>query len=96
MRKNSLTVQVSEHWNRLLREDVECPLLEILKNCLDTILCNVLSADSACTGRLGQMPPVQPHPFGEYVNFNSENIRQIPTTFYIYAQKSKSKLRRED
>ncbi|GAB0195029.1 hypothetical protein GRJ2_001968200 [Grus japonensis] len=42
MRKNFLTVRVTEHWNRLPREFVESPSLEIFKICLDAILCNLL------------------------------------------------------
>ncbi|KGL80450.1 hypothetical protein N309_09378, partial [Tinamus guttatus] len=37
-RKNFLTVRVTEHWNRLLREVVESPSLEIFKTHLDTVL----------------------------------------------------------
>ena len=40
-RKNFFTVRV-EHWNRLLREVVESPSLEIFKTHLDTYLCNLL------------------------------------------------------
>lgn len=32
MRKNFFTLQVTEHWNRLLREAVQSPSLEIFKN----------------------------------------------------------------
>ncbi|KFV82153.1 hypothetical protein N308_03415, partial [Struthio camelus australis] len=42
MRKNFFTVRVTEHWNRLPREVVESPSLEIFKSHLDTILGNVL------------------------------------------------------
>ncbi|GAB0186711.1 hypothetical protein GRJ2_001136400 [Grus japonensis] len=42
MRKNFFTVRVTEHWNRLPREAVESPSLEIFKTCLDAILCNLL------------------------------------------------------
>ncbi|GAB0205385.1 hypothetical protein GRJ2_003004100 [Grus japonensis] len=41
VRKNFFTVRVTEHWNRLPREVVESPL-EILKTCLEAILCNLL------------------------------------------------------
>ena len=40
-RKNFFTVRVTEHWNRLPREDVESPL-EIFKACLDAYLGNLL------------------------------------------------------
>ncbi|GAB0203545.1 hypothetical protein GRJ2_002820100 [Grus japonensis] len=42
MRKNFFTLRVTEHWNRLPREAVESPSLEIFRTCLDMILCNVL------------------------------------------------------
>ncbi|KFV78484.1 hypothetical protein N308_03035, partial [Struthio camelus australis] len=42
LRKKFFTVRVTEHWNRLPREAVECPSLEIFKTRLDTILGNML------------------------------------------------------
>ncbi|KFV82948.1 hypothetical protein N308_15143, partial [Struthio camelus australis] len=42
LRKNFFTVRVTEHWNRLPREVVESPLLEIFKSRLDVILGNML------------------------------------------------------
>ncbi|GAB0190913.1 mitochondrial enolase superfamily member 1 [Grus japonensis] len=42
MRKNFFTLRLTKHWNRLPREVVESPSLEILKTCLDMILCNLL------------------------------------------------------
>ncbi|GAB0188305.1 translation initiation factor IF-2-like [Grus japonensis] len=42
MRKNLFTLRVTEHRNRLPREAVESPSLEIFKTCLDMILCNLL------------------------------------------------------
>ncbi|PKU37612.1 hypothetical protein llap_12083 [Limosa lapponica baueri] len=42
MRKNFIMVRVTEHCNRLLREVVESPSLEIFKTCLDAVLSNVL------------------------------------------------------
>ena len=38
MQKNFVMVRVTEHWNRLPREAVESPSLEIPKTCLDTYL----------------------------------------------------------
>jgi len=42
MKKNFFTLRVTEHWNRLPREAVECPSLEIFKPCLDKVLCSLL------------------------------------------------------
>jgi len=41
MRGHFFTVRVREHWNRLPREGVESPSLEIFKTHLDAILFNV-------------------------------------------------------
>jgi len=42
MQKNLLTKTVTEHWNRLPREVVESPSLEIFKPHLDADLCDLL------------------------------------------------------
>ena len=42
MQKNFITVRVMEHWNRLPREVVESPSLEIFMAHLDTYLGNLL------------------------------------------------------
>jgi len=41
-RNNFFTVKVMQRCNRLPREVMESPTLEIFKTCLDTILCNLL------------------------------------------------------
>jgi len=42
MRKNFFPLRVMEHWNRLPREAVESPSLEIFKTHLDKVLCSLL------------------------------------------------------
>jgi len=42
MRKNFFHLRVTEHWNRLPREVVEFPSLEIFKTRLDKVLYNLL------------------------------------------------------
>ena len=42
MRKNLFTLRVVEPLNRLPREVVDSPSLEIFKPCLDMVLCNLL------------------------------------------------------
>ncbi|PKU49313.1 hypothetical protein llap_352 [Limosa lapponica baueri] len=42
MRRNFFTLRVAEHWNRLPREVVAAPSLEIFKTRLDMFLCNLL------------------------------------------------------
>jgi len=42
MRKNFLTLRVTEHSNRLPRGVTDSPSLEVLEMCLDEILCSLL------------------------------------------------------
>jgi len=41
MRKNFFTLRVTEQWNRLPRDVVECPSLEIFKTSLDVVVRNL-------------------------------------------------------
>ena len=40
--RNFFTVRVTESWNRLPREPVESPSMEIFKTCLDSYMCELL------------------------------------------------------
>jgi len=42
MRKNFFPLRVTEHWNRLSRRVVYSSSFEILKTCLDKVLCSLL------------------------------------------------------
>jgi len=42
MRKNFFTLRVKEHWNRLPKEVVDSPSLEMFKTRLDAVLCSLL------------------------------------------------------
>lgn len=42
IRKRFFTLRVIKHWNRMPRELVESPSLEILNICLDMVLCHWL------------------------------------------------------
>jgi len=42
MRKNFFTLRVTEPWNRLAREVVDSPSVEVFKTHLDKVLCSLL------------------------------------------------------
>jgi len=42
MRKNNFALRVTEHWNRLPREAVKSPSLEMFKTHLDKVVCSLL------------------------------------------------------
>lgn len=62
MSKN-FAVEVTVHWNRLLRNAAESPSLEIAKNCLDTFLRNVLQSDTTWQEGWARLPALMPSNF---------------------------------
>jgi len=52
MRKNFFTLRVTEYWNRLPREVVDSPSLEIFKTDLDNVLCSLLQVTQLQQGGL--------------------------------------------
>jgi len=70
MRKNFFTLRVTERWNRLPREVVESPSLEIFRPRLDEVLCSLLWVTLLQQGVGLDDPrgPFQPLPFWGSVN----------------------------
>jgi len=54
MRKHVFSLRVKEHWDRLPREIVESPFLEIFKTHMDLVPCSLLQVtllwQAGCTG----------------------------------------------
>jgi len=69
MRKNFFPLRVTEHWNRLPREFVDSPSLEIFKTLLDVVLCSLLWVTLLGQGFGLDDPqsPFQPLPFCDSV-----------------------------
>ena len=70
VRKSFFTVRLAEHWNRLPREVVDSPSLEIFKTHLETYLCSLLLG-ACCAGGLDSMisrGPFQPLQFCDSEN----------------------------
>jgi len=73
MRKNFFPLRVTEHWNRLPREIVESPSLEIFKTRLEHGPVQPAVGDPASAGGLDWMThrgPFQPLPFCDSVKLN--------------------------
>jgi len=86
MRKNFFTLSVTEHWNRLPREAVEYPSLEIFKTHLGQGPVQSALGDSASAGGLDSMThrgPFQPRTFCEMLTGSSLDRGLNPTSSVV-------------
>jgi len=82
MQRNFFTVKVTENWNRLHREVLDSPFLELYKTHLDTYLCSLLCRG----GGLDSIPgvPFQPLQFCDSNPYSSAMTFQTNRVLLLY------------